>query len=89
MDQAATSENGINLSFLGLLARCPRLVKQGLVTIATVDSSQGDESDLVIFCTTRANANRVWGFIDNPHRANVGYTRTKAGTDGGTAATPA
>lgn len=45
--------------------------------IATVDSFQGGESDLVIICYVRSNKDGGIGFIDNPNRINVAHTRCR------------
>lgn len=45
--------------------------------IATVDSFQGAESDLVIICYVRSNQNNGIGFVDNPNRINVAHTRCR------------
>jgi len=45
--------------------------------IATVDSFQGAESDIVIICYVRSNENEGIGFVDNPNRINVAHTRCR------------
>ena len=45
--------------------------------IATVDSFQGAESDIVIICYVRSNKNEGIGFVDNPNRINVAHTRCR------------
>ena len=45
--------------------------------IATVDSFQGSESDIVIICYVRSNKNEGIGFVDNPNRINVAHTRCR------------
>jgi hypothetical protein len=45
--------------------------------IATVDSFQGGESDVVIICYVRSNINSGIGFIENPNRINVAHTRCR------------
>jgi hypothetical protein len=45
--------------------------------IATVDSFQGAESDIVIICYVRSNKNDGIGFVDNPNRINVAHTRCR------------
>ncbi|HCE44573.1 MAG TPA: hypothetical protein DET40_13590 [Lentisphaeria bacterium] len=44
--------------------------------IATVDSFQGGESDVVIICYVRSGRSGI-GFIDNPNRINVAHTRCR------------
>ncbi|MCP4693835.1 MAG: hypothetical protein GY859_37720, partial [Desulfobacterales bacterium] len=45
--------------------------------IATVDSFQGGESDLVIISYVRCNKGQGIGFVDNPNRINVAHTRCR------------
>jgi superfamily I DNA and/or RNA helicase len=45
--------------------------------VATVDSFQGGESDVVIICYVRSNKDDGIGFIDNPNRINVAHTRCR------------
>ena len=45
--------------------------------IATVDSFQGGESDIVIISYVRSNEGDGIGFIDNPNRINVAHTRCR------------
>lgn len=45
--------------------------------IATVDSFQGGESDLVIISYVRSNPGGGIGFVDNPNRINVAHTRCR------------
>lgn len=45
--------------------------------IATVDSFQGAESDIVIICYVRSNEKDGIGFVDNPNRINVAHTRCR------------
>jgi hypothetical protein len=45
--------------------------------IATVDSFQGGESDLVIISYVRSNIDGGIGFVDNPNRINVAHTRCR------------
>jgi len=45
--------------------------------IATVDSFQGGESDVVIITYVRSNANQGIGFIGDPNRVNVTHTRAR------------
>ncbi len=45
--------------------------------IATVDSFQGAESDIVIICYVRSNKKEGIGFVDNPNRINVAHTRCR------------
>ncbi len=45
--------------------------------IATVDSFQGGESDVVIISYVRSNANQGIGFIGDPNRVNVTHTRAR------------
>lgn len=71
--------NGLSLTFSGLRQRCKPLFDAGLITVSTIDSTQGGEADLLIFATTRSNYDRQWGFLDNRQRANVAFTRGRSG----------
>lgn len=45
--------------------------------IATVDSFQGGESDVVIISYVRSNDRGNTGFVDDPNRVNVTHTRSR------------
>jgi hypothetical protein len=45
--------------------------------ISTVDSFQGDESDVVLISYVRSNARGSVGFSDDPNRINVAHTRCR------------
>jgi hypothetical protein len=45
--------------------------------IATVDSFQGNESDVVVTCYVRSNQNQGIGFVNAPNRINVAHTRCR------------
>jgi hypothetical protein len=45
--------------------------------IATVDSFQGGESDMVIISYVRSNQDKGIGFVDSPNRINVAHTRCR------------
>ncbi len=47
------------------------------VKIATVDSFQGGESDLVLISYVRSNKDKGIGFVDNLNRINVAHTRCR------------
>ena len=49
------------------------------ITVATVDSFQGREADIVIFCTVRCNESRNIGFLADERRMNVALTRARRG----------
>lgn len=54
--------------------REPARARPGLLTVATVDSYQGSEKDVILLSTT---VTRPTGFIADPHRLNVALTRAK------------
>lgn len=49
------------------------------VKVGTVDSFQGQETDLVVFSAVRSNLFQDLGFIQDPRRLNVAITRARRG----------
>ncbi|UPT72274.1 MAG: AAA domain-containing protein [Flavobacterium sp. JAD_PAG50586_2] len=47
------------------------------IDIASLDSFQGKEYDIIIFSFTRSSLNQKVGFLDNAQRLNVAFSRAK------------
>ncbi|KAI6001519.1 AAA domain-containing protein [Pisolithus orientalis] len=72
----------LSIAALSPYTRQVAMLKEGLpssVTCATIDSFQGRESDIVVFCTVRCNASREIGFVEDHRRLNVMWTRARLG----------
>lgn len=72
----------LTIAALSPYAKQIALLKSALpssVICATIDSFQGRESDVVVFSTVRCNVTREIGFVDDPRRLNVMWTRAKLG----------
>jgi superfamily I DNA and/or RNA helicase len=67
------------LKLLKSLEKNPESETVSSITVATVDSFQGREADVVVLCTVRHNAYRNIGFLADERRINVALTRTKRG----------
>jgi hypothetical protein len=49
------------------------------ITVSTIDSFQGREADVIVFCTVRCNSYCSIGFLADERRMNVALTRAKRG----------
>lgn len=72
----------LSIAVLSPYTRQITLLKDALpptIVCATIDSFQGRESDVVVFSSVRCNASQDIGFVEDPRRLNVMWTRTKLG----------
>lgn len=72
----------VSLAVLTPYSRQVKMLSQSLpssVTTSTIDGFQGRESDIVIFSTVRSNMDGDLGFVDDPRRLNVAWTRPRVG----------
>ena len=51
--------------------------KRNRVRLATIDNFQGEESDIIIISLVRSNKECKIGFLKNPNRTNVMFSRAK------------
>jgi len=78
--QPDESERALSLTVLTPYTRQVQHLRQRLhssVTVSTVDSFQGRESDIIIFSTVRSNAEGDIGFLSDRRRLNVMWTRAR------------
>lgn len=78
--QSDGPERPLSLTVLTPYTRQAQHLRQrlpGSVTVSTVDSFQGRESDIVIFSTVRSNAEGDIGFLSDRRRLNVMWTRAR------------
>ncbi len=78
--QGESAESDISLTVLTPYTRQVQNLRQRLpssITISTIDSFQGRESDVVIFSTVRSNADSDIGFLSDRRRLNVMWTRAR------------
>ena len=73
-----------SISVLTPYSRQSTLLKQTIpqnlnVTVSTIDGFQGCESDIVVLSTVRSNMDGDLGFVEDPRRLNVAWTRPKVG----------
>jgi len=54
-----------------------KIVDASKVEVATLDSFQGREHDIIIFSFTRCGINKKVGFLDDARRLNVAFSRAK------------
>ncbi|KXN84461.1 putative RNA-dependent RNA polymerase 1 [Leucoagaricus sp. SymC.cos] len=74
------SDKAISLTVLTPYTRQVQHLRQRLpssITVSTIDSFQGRESDIIIFSTVRSNAEGDIGFLSDRRRLNVMWTRAR------------
>ncbi|KAF8439377.1 RNA dependent RNA polymerase-domain-containing protein [Boletus edulis BED1] len=80
----AQAQSKLTIAALSPYAKQVSLLKSALpssVTCATIDAFQGRESDVVVFSSVRCNVTREIGFVDDPRRLNVMWTRARIRLD--------
>lgn len=80
----ASQLNSFSISILTPYSRQSTLLKQTIpqnmnVSVSTIDGFQGRESDIIVLSTVRSNVDGDLGFVDDPRRLNVAWTRPKVG----------
>jgi superfamily I DNA and/or RNA helicase len=69
--------NDLKVTILTPYTKQARALKSLSAPCSTIDSFQGRESDIIIFSTVRCNAERDVGFVEDPRRLNVMWTRAR------------
>ena len=76
----SSSENSPSITILspyrGQIQKLKNKVPSS-ITVSTVDSFQGRESDVIVFSTVRSNADGEIGFLEDHRRLNVMWTRAR------------
>ncbi|KAJ7258424.1 AAA domain-containing protein [Mycena haematopus] len=67
----------LSISVLSPYTKQVQALKRITSQAFTIDSFQGRESDIIIFSTVRSNVDRDIGFVDDPRRLNVMWTRAR------------
>ncbi|EAR91844.2 AAA domain protein (macronuclear) [Tetrahymena thermophila SB210] len=73
-----------NITILSMYRSQKELIQSKLknlvnIQIFTVDEFQGNENDIIILSCVRSNKNNECGFVTQPHRINVAFSRAKIG----------
>ena len=78
-EQGDAALSDLEISVLSPYSKQVKLIKTMLSSIPcfTIDSFQGRESDIIIFSMVRKNVDKDIGFVDDPRRLNVMWTRAK------------
>jgi superfamily I DNA and/or RNA helicase len=75
--ESKNDSNDLQVTILTPYTKQAQALKSLSTPCFTIDSFQGRESDIIIFSTVRCNTEREIGFVEDPRRLNVMWTRAR------------